>query len=52
MEEIKKSKGEELENIRRKLNFLLFKAKSAEIGFSDKEKEEIENRLRSLGYME
>jgi len=56
IEEIRKSRGQELENIRRKLNSLLFKTifktKGTDIAFSNKEKEGIRNRLRSLGYME
>lgn len=52
MERIRESKRPELENIRRKLNSLFFKTKGTDIAFSNKEKEEIRNRLRSLGYME
>lgn len=52
IEEARKSKARELDQIRRKLNILLFKTKGTGMVFSNKEREEIKSRLRGLGYME
>jgi len=52
IEEVRESKKQELEDIRKKLNVHLFELKGKGAAFSEKEKEEIEERLRRLGYME
>lgn len=49
---IAKQDSKELENLRRQLNTFLFETKGRGVVFSDKEGEEIKNRLRSPGYME
>lgn len=52
IEEVRESKRLELEDIRRKLNACLFELKGKGAVFPGEEKEEIEERLRRLGYME
>jgi len=48
--EVRESK--KVENLRRQLNAFLFETKGTGIVFSDKEREEIKDRLRRLGYTE
>jgi len=52
IENVRKFKEQQLEHLRKKMNVLLVKTKGTGVDFSKKEKEEIENRLRGLGYME
>lgn len=52
IEKVKESKKQELEQIRRKLNFYLFELKGKGAAFTGTEKEEVKERLRRLGYME
>lgn len=52
IEEVRQSKKEELKNIRVVLTNRLWRTKGMAAGFSTKEREEIKERLRRLGYIE
>ena len=52
IKEVKRSKKQELRDVRKELNRHLFELKGKGADFSGQEKEEIKERLRKLGYME